>query len=74
DAYFTFLQGGYIMDDHYPINTIRKIPTIDIIQLDRNSETGFASYWHTTKDDMGNIDKNTLYTVGTTLLNVIFNE
>ncbi|MFC2580240.1 MAG: M28 family peptidase, partial [Bacteroidota bacterium] len=35
-------------------------------------ENGFNRHWHTTKDDMNNIDKNTLYVVGQTVLNVIF--
>lgn len=72
DGYFVNNRGGYIIDDHLPINNIRNIPTIDIIQYDPSSENGFNRHWHTTKDDMNNIDKNTLYVVGQTVLNVIF--
>ena len=72
--YFVYEEAGAITDDHYYINKIRKLPTIDIIHLDRNSGTGFFPYWHTTKDDMSNIDKQTLKVVGQTLLNVIFRE
>jgi len=73
-SYFLFEQGGYITDDHVPINKIRNIPTIDLIHLDKNSETGFYPYWHTTGDTFDKIDKNTLKIVGQTLLTVIYEE
>ena len=72
DGYFINQQGGAIMDDHLPINEIIKIPCIDIIQFDPNTKSGFNQYWHTTKDDMSNIDRNTLYAVGQTVLITIF--
>ena len=73
-SYFLFEQGGYITDDHVPLNKIRNIPTIDMIHLDKNSGTGFYPYWHTTGDTFDKIDKNTLKVVGQTLLTVIFEE
>jgi hypothetical protein len=73
-SYFLFEQGGLITDDHVPINRIRNIPTIDLIHLDKNSETGFYPYWHTTGDTFDKIDKNTLKVVGQTLLTVIYEE
>lgn len=73
-SWFLYENGGYITDDHVPINKIRNIPTIDIIHLDRNSATGFFPYWHTTGDTFDKIDKNTLKVVGQTLLTVIFEE
>jgi hypothetical protein len=73
-SYFLFEKGGYITDDHVPINQIRNIPTIDLIHLDKNSQTGFYPYWHTTGDTFDKIDKNTLKVVGQTLLTVIFEE
>jgi len=73
-GYFRFEQGSYITDDHGPINKILGIPTIDIIHLDKNSQTGFYPYWHTTKDNLAAIDKATLKAVGQTLLTVIFEE
>jgi hypothetical protein len=72
--YFLYDEGPQITDDHVPLNKIRGIPTIDIIHLDRNSDTGFYPYWHTTKDNLASIDKNTLNAVGQTLLTVIYNE
>lgn len=73
-GYFVFEPGGRITDDHGPINKIMNIPTIDIIHLDKNSETGFYPYWHTTKDNLASIDKATLKAVGQTLLTVIYEE
>lgn len=72
DNYFINQVGGVITDDHVYINQIAKIPSIDIIQYDPNTSTGFGHYWHTTNDTMKHIDKNTLNAVGTTLLHVIF--
>ena len=72
--YFLYDEGAQITDDHVPVNKIMGIPTIDIIHLDRNSETGFYPYWHTTKDNLASIDKATLNAVGQTLLTVIYNE
>lgn len=72
--YFVDGEGGMITDDHLPVNEVMKIPSIDIIQYDRNSGTGFGWYWHTLKDDMSNISKETLKAVGQTVLEVIYNE
>jgi hypothetical protein len=72
--YFIFEQGAAITDDHLFINRIMNLPTIDIIHLDRTSQTGFYPYWHTLKDNMESIDKNTLKAVGQTLLTVLYNE
>jgi hypothetical protein len=73
-SWFPQEQAGYITDDHVPINRIANIPTIDIIHLDKNSETGFYPYWHTTGDTFDKIDKNTLKVVGQTLLTVVYEE
>lgn len=71
--YFIDAPGGQITDDHVAPNTIAKIPTIDIIQL--NTQTGgFFPAHHTTQDDMRHIDRATLKAVGQTLLQVLYNE
>lgn len=71
--YFLFDQGSYITDDHYYINKIARIPTINIIHLDSNSSNGtFFEYWHTVNDTMENIDRNVLHIVGDVVLNVIY--
>ena len=72
--YFINQSGGGITDDHVYVNKIAGIPSVDIIHYNPNSEHGFGDYWHTTNDTMENIDKNTLFAVGTTLLNVVYTE
>ncbi len=74
DRYFINTAGGMITDDHLYINEIAGIPSIDIIQYDSNSQSGFGNYWHTIHDTMDNISKETLFAVGTTLLHVIYNQ
>lgn len=72
-SYFVNEESGTITDDHVPINLAKRAPTIDIINLPRNSRTGFVPYWHTQNDNMENIDKNTLKAVGQTLLEYLYN-
>lgn len=70
--YFIYKETGFITDDHLYVNSILNIPSIDIIHTD--SDGHFASHWHTHRDNMDVIDKNTLHAVGQTLLEVIFHE
>ena len=72
--YFINQKGGAVTDDHVYVNQLIGIPSIDIIQFDPNSGSGFASYWHTIDDTMKNVDKNTLNAVGMTLMHVVYNE
>ena len=72
--YFINADGGAITDDHQYVISGRGIPSIDIINYDPDTETGFASYWHTQKDNMDNIDRETLKAVGQTVLEVIYNQ
>ena len=67
--------GTYITDDHAPVNTIAKIPCIDIIPyyLDCEQST-FGPTWHTIHDDMEHIDRTTLQAVGQTLIQVLYSE
>lgn len=74
DAYFIDREGGSIQDDHIPVNEIRKIPCIDIIQHDPDSKTGFGAYWHTLNDTMEAVSTETLKAVGQTLLYVLYHE
>lgn len=70
--YFIKSDVSGITDDHYFINTIAKVPTIDIVQYESNR--GFGDFHHTTKDNMSIIDKTTLSVVGSTVLYVVFQE
>lgn len=71
--YFVDIDGGYITDDHVYVNKMG-IQSIDIIQQDPNTETGFCKQWHTLDDTMEHIDAETLKAVGQTVLEVIYNE
>lgn len=73
NAYFIYERAGYITDDHVPVNSIRKIPMIDLIHLDQTTNTGFFPYWHTTGDRLDKIDPLTLEVVGRTVLAVVYN-
>jgi len=73
--YFVEQEGGYITDDHYFINLMAQIPTINIIHLDPASVNGsFYDHWHTVSDNLEQIDRSTLKIVGQTVLTVIFRE
>ena len=72
---FKQTEGYYITDDHYFINAIAHIPSIDIVPyLPHCKSSSFGPTWHTTQDNIENIDKNVLDAVGKTLLSVIYNE
>lgn len=73
-AFFVDEEGGFITDDHYYVNTIRNIPTINIIHLDASTPHGFYPYWHTVNDNLDAIDPVTLKAVGQTVLEVIFRQ
>lgn len=62
-----------ITDDHYYVNTLAKIPTIDIIHYDPR-RNDFGSFHHTHSDNMSIIDIHTLKAVGQTLMEVIYKE
>ncbi|HSG67560.1 MAG TPA: M28 family peptidase, partial [Bacteroidales bacterium] len=73
--YFVDEKGGYITDDHYYVNKIINIPTINIIHLDDNSPNGsFFRHWHTLNDNLESIDRGTLQVVGTVMMNVVYRE
>ena len=69
--YFINANGGGVTDDHEFVIEGRNIPCLDIINY---SEDGFGWYWHTQKDNMDNIDRETLKAVGQTVLEVIYNR
>lgn len=72
--YFLNQGGGNITDDHYFVNTIAKIPMIDIIHLNVSNNRGFGAHWHTHNDNMDIIDKNTLRAVGQVVTAVVYRE
>lgn len=72
DEYFTNELGHPINDDHIYVNAIARIPMIDIIHLENNSESSFYPYWHTVKDNIEQIDPKTLGVVGDVVVNVLY--
>lgn len=59
--------GGAVTDDHVQL-IAHGIPTVDIIEYHSGEETGFNPHWHTTTDNLDNIDPATLKAVGETVL------
>ena len=72
DEYFSNELGHPINDDHIYVNAIARIPMIDIIHLEDNSESSFYPYWHTVKDNIEQIDAKTLGMVGDVVVNVLY--
>ncbi|MDR2120428.1 MAG: M28 family peptidase [Tannerella sp.] len=72
--YFINANGGAITDDHQFVMAGRGFPCIDIIHLNPDSPHGFGNHWHTQRDAMDNIDRETLNAVGQTVLEVIYSE
>jgi len=72
--YFSSERTSAITDDHVYINQLRQVPTMDIIQHDPSTQSGFYQYWHTKKDNMAGISKPTLMAVGQTMLTAVRNE
>jgi hypothetical protein len=68
---FVYEKSTPLIDDHLFINQITGIPTIDIISLDGGSNSGFFKHWHTTEDNLSNVDKRSLKIVGDVVLGVI---
>ena len=71
-GYFVMDESGPITDDHYFVNTIAKIPMINIINRPVDSKTGFGDYWHTHKDNLEIIEKRSLKAVGQVVLQVLY--
>lgn len=73
--YFHNADGGGVTDDHYFVNTIAKIPMIDIVNLPLESDNkGFGNHWHTHNDNMEVINKRTLKAVGQLLIELLIRE
>jgi len=73
-SYFLFAAGGGVTDDHKYVNEMTGIPTVDVIHLRNDTQTGFAPHWHTLSDDLSIIDKNTLKAVGQTVLQYLYEK
>lgn len=72
--FFSNEDTGGLTDDHLFVNTMGRIPMIDIINQPKGSRTGFGPHWHTHDDDMDAIDKRTLKVVGQVVAATIYKE
>ena len=72
--FFPNKDGGSLVDDHINVNTIARIPCIDIVPYFENGPSSFGPTWHTIYDTPENIDKNVLKAVGQTVLQLLYNE
>lgn len=73
-GYFPMEDGGYVTDDHVPMNEVARIPTVDIIPYYPNGNSSFGPTWHTVNDTPENIDAATLNAVGQTMMQLIYQE
>jgi Zn-dependent M28 family amino/carboxypeptidase len=74
-SFFPAQTGGYVTDDHVPINEQAHIPCVNIINYyPECPQSSFGPTWHTVNDDMQHIDRNTLKAVGQTLVQLIFEK
>ena len=60
--------GYEITDDHLPLNSIAKIPVIDLIDFDYTRGTKGKSFWHTTGDTPEQCSGTSMIKVGSVLI------
>ncbi len=70
EKYFINKQTGMTTDDHLYVNTILKIPSINIVHMDASTQE-YGDFHHTHADNMDIIDKETLRAVGETVLSYV---
>ena len=70
--FFLFQNTPAIIDDHLYINNLIHIPTINIVEYNKNTHNHFNEHHHKHSDNMEIIDKKTLEAVGQTVLEVIY--
>ena len=73
-SFFPKEDGTEVTDDHVYVYSLARIPCVDIINYDPQSDTGFGDFWHTHDDNMDIIDPATLNAVGRTVMEVVYNE
>lgn len=66
--------GQSITDDHYYINTILDIPTVNIIHHNAYGSRTFGDHWHTKADNLSIIDLKPINAVGKTLTAFLMNQ
>ncbi len=71
----TFINepGGAVVDDHVYLRRAG-IPAVDIIESLNPATGSFPPTWHTSQDNIDNIDPATLERVGRTVLSLLYKE
>lgn len=72
DSLFVNKSGAYITDDHIAINEIADIPCVNIINHSPTTSQTFPDHWHTAKDNIDIIDRQTLKAVGQVVLELLY--
>lgn len=72
--FFPLSNGGRLIDDHVHVNSIARVPCLDIVPYYTEGPSSFGPTWHTVSDTPDNIDTNVLEAVGQTLTQLIYNE
>lgn len=67
-------NGGYIYDDHIPLEQagLKAIDIIDGELVGADTPVKRRNYWHTHKDNMDNIGRNALQQVGDVITNLLY--
>ncbi len=72
--YFPLRDGGFVTDDHVPLNYIAQVPCIDIVPYHTDGPSSFGPTWHTLSDTPENVDPAVMEAVGQTVLQLIYND
>jgi hypothetical protein len=74
--YFLNEEGAAVSDDHVIVNEQARIPIINIINHSRTprGNAQFAPHWHTHKDNLEIISRQTLQAVGDVMAELIYNR
>lgn len=70
---FPMTIGGAVTDDHLPLIEAG-IPVTDIIESASPATGSFPATWHTTDDNIDNLDPEAMADAGRVVLNVIYTE
>lgn len=71
-SYFVDATGGYITDDHEPVNKTAGVKCVDIIAYYPDCpQSSFGPTWHTVDDTMDHISVGTLRAVGQTMAQLL---
>ncbi|MDX2063598.1 MAG: M28 family peptidase [Bacteroidia bacterium] len=70
-ALFPLYGNVGTLDDHYYINTLAQIPSIDVIHRTADQQN-FFPHWHTLGDTLNKLSAETLKAVGQTVTTVVY--